>query len=270
MPLERNTVRFIDNFSAGTRASASAEYFISRGYAVVFLHRQFSLLPYSRFYSHSKNCLLDYLEPRPDGSIAVNPAYCDSMRPHLDQYLETKRRNAILFVPFVTVNGYVYYLRTIALEIRSLESRIMFYLAAAVADFYVPSGQMSEHKIQSDGGVRTLQLELEPVPKFLKPLVQSWAPYARIVSFKLETDPLILEKKARQSLRTYGHDLVIANLLATRKNKVLFVTEASTEEIALSPIQADSGIEIEQIMVDKLVKMHDMAIRDSVPPSPKY
>lgn len=28
----------------------------------------------------------------------------------------------------------------------------MFYLAAAVSDFYVPASEMPEHKIQSSGG----------------------------------------------------------------------------------------------------------------------
>ena len=37
-PLERSAVRFIDNFSSGSRGAASAEYFLERGYAVVFLH----------------------------------------------------------------------------------------------------------------------------------------------------------------------------------------------------------------------------------------
>lgn len=39
VPLEQNTVRFIDNFSAGTRGSASAEYFLEAGYDVIFIHR---------------------------------------------------------------------------------------------------------------------------------------------------------------------------------------------------------------------------------------
>ena len=38
-PLEHNTVRFVDNFSAGSRGSASAEYFLENGYAVIFLFR---------------------------------------------------------------------------------------------------------------------------------------------------------------------------------------------------------------------------------------
>lgn len=46
IPLEKNTVRFIDNFSAGTRGSASAEYLLKHGYAVIFLHRYVRLSVY--------------------------------------------------------------------------------------------------------------------------------------------------------------------------------------------------------------------------------
>lgn len=37
VPLEQQTVRYIDNFSAGTRGATSAEYFLQNGYAVIFL-----------------------------------------------------------------------------------------------------------------------------------------------------------------------------------------------------------------------------------------
>ncbi len=50
VPLEKNTVRFLDNFSQGTRGSASAEYLIKEGYAVIFMHRQGSLMPFQRCY----------------------------------------------------------------------------------------------------------------------------------------------------------------------------------------------------------------------------
>ena len=47
-PLERNTVRFIDNFSKGTRGATSAEYFTNEGYAVIFLTRAMSIQPFTR------------------------------------------------------------------------------------------------------------------------------------------------------------------------------------------------------------------------------
>lgn len=48
VPLEKNMVRFIDNFSKGTRGAASAECFLAEGFAVVYLHRRGSQFPFSR------------------------------------------------------------------------------------------------------------------------------------------------------------------------------------------------------------------------------
>lgn len=69
MPLENQTVRFIDNFSNGNRGATSAEYFLEAGYSVVFMHRQNSIQPYHRHYTHSNMGFLDYLEPKEDGSV---------------------------------------------------------------------------------------------------------------------------------------------------------------------------------------------------------
>ena len=47
VPLEKNMVRFIDNFSKGERGSTSAESFLAQGYIVVFLYRSGSTFPFS-------------------------------------------------------------------------------------------------------------------------------------------------------------------------------------------------------------------------------
>lgn len=60
VPLEHNTVRFVDNFSAGNRGAASTEYFLEQGYAVIFMHRQKSLEPFTRHFNGQK--LLDMLD----------------------------------------------------------------------------------------------------------------------------------------------------------------------------------------------------------------
>ena len=57
VPLENNTVRFIDNFSAGTRGASSAERFLSHGYSVIFLHREFSLTPFNRCLLYTSRCV---------------------------------------------------------------------------------------------------------------------------------------------------------------------------------------------------------------------
>ena len=287
VPLENQTVRFIDNFSAGTRGATSAEYFLEAGYAVIFLHRQFSLLPYSRHYSHSTNCFLDFLEeaftttttiptisrPGPVGAgaevraglpdcaarvsdreevvageprVQVPQQYLMPMLTVLRKYRRAKAHNLLLLLPFTTITSYLFTLREIAMCMRPLANMAMFYLAAAVSDFFVPPSRMVEHKIQSGnipsemllkklrdkthaeedetakvvlaqgkdekplvdgthdrqkntpvdpgavgaGSGQKLVIDLDPVPKFLKKLVEAWAPDAMIISFKVIPSPL--------------------------------------------------------------------------------
>ncbi|PSN63238.1 phosphopantothenate-cysteine ligase-like protein, partial [Corynespora cassiicola Philippines] len=248
VPLETQTVRYIDNFSAGTRGATSAEYFLAQGYAVIFLHRQFSLLPYSRHYSHNTRSFLDFMKEE-DGRVVVDEQHQEQMVRVLRQYDEVKRENKLLILSFVTISEYLWDLREVAKLMQPLGPSAMFYLAAAVSDFFVPHDRMVEHKIQSNEEFsqgpeeqsnavkpaartegRSLIIDLEPVPKFLKQLVDGWAPEGMIVSFKLETDPSILVKKADYSLRKYSHHLVIGNLLATRKWEVVFVSALEGEK----------------------------------------
>ena len=234
VPLENQTVRFIDNFSAGTRGATSAEYFLEEGYAVIFLHRQYSLLPYSRHYSHSTNCFLDFMEEGGSGDgtgdVIVRQEYQEKMRHVLRQYQAAKKDRLLLLLPFTTVTEYLFELRSLANLMKPLGSRALFYLAAAVSDFFIPKDRMAEHKIQSSseqpGTGKQLVINLDPVPKFLSTLVSSWAPAgSMIISFKLETDPSLLVSKAEQALDRYGHDLVVGNLLTTRKWEVVVVAK---------------------------------------------
>ena len=257
VPLENQTVRFIDNFSAGTRGATSAEYFLQHGYAVIFLHRQYSLLPYSRHYSHSTNCFLDFMEENEKGDVTVRDEYQADMRKVLRQYADAKKNGTLLLLPFVSITEYLWNLREIATLMKPLGSSALFYLAAAVSDFFVPKDRMVEHKIQSSEELhkhadiipdhaaspdkvepipaahlenKSLIIDLDPVPKFLKRLVDGWAPHGMIVSFKLETDPTILTSKANHALRKYAHHLVIGNLLRTRKWEVVFISALDGEK----------------------------------------
>ncbi|KAG0676699.1 hypothetical protein C6P42_001169 [Pichia californica] len=253
VPLENNTVRFIDNFSAGTRGATSAEYFLENNYSVIFLHREFSLLPYSRHFSHTTNCLLDHLNFSTDGKkVEVDQSLQNDLFNVLKKYQNVKDKNMLLLVPFTTVHQYLFTLKLIAQELSVIGSNALFYLAAAVSDFFLPSSRIPEHKIQSNDHGGKLVVDLEPVPKFLKRLVDSWAPIAMIVSFKLETDNSILIKKARNALERYNHQLVIGNLLQNRKFQVVFVTQNEENWIKLSNNQINNKIEIESLIIPKI------------------
>lgn len=305
VPLENQTVRFIDNFSAGTRGATSAEYFLEAGYAVMFLHRQFSLLPYSRHYSHSTNCFLDFMAEDQNNEVVVNSDYQGKMLEVLRKYKAARKGNRLLLLPFTTITEYLWHLREIAKIMRPLGPKSLFYLAAAVSDFFLPQDRLSEHKIQSSehgkpeshnsrpSSSQKLVIDLDPVPKFLKSLVDGWAPEGMIVSFKLETDPSLLVPKAHQALARYSHHLVIGNLLSSRQYEVVFVSPGSQERWIKVPLHrrttslsklSESGegmletdtdsperdirggksrVEIESLIVPEVVQMHQRFILGS-------
>ncbi|KAH3679581.1 hypothetical protein WICMUC_000914 [Wickerhamomyces mucosus] len=265
VPLENNTVRFIDNFSAGTRGATSAEYFLELGYAVIFLHREFSLLPYSRHYSHTTNCFLDYMT-QIDGKIEINPKYSKRMLEIYQKYQYARDQSLLLLLPFTTVNQYLFSLKTVSKTLHLINTKALFYLAAAVSDFFLPISKLPEHKIQAqDHNGGKLVVNLDPVPKFLRRLVDSWAPGAMIASFKLETDENILLKKSRQALKRYNHQLVIGNLLQTRKKEVVFVSkDAASEPVwcRLTDEELKLGVDIESLIIPHVIKAHQEWIEE--------
>jgi phosphopantothenate-cysteine ligase len=127
----------------GTRGSTSAEYFLSSGYAVIFLHRQHSLKPFSRHYSHSLNPFLDLLDLSDSSSsseqtISISDTQKSSLLPVLQAYKSAQSSGSLLQMDFTTVNDYLWILREMAGIMSVLERRGMFYLAAAVSDFFLP------------------------------------------------------------------------------------------------------------------------------------
>ena len=130
----------------------------------------------------------------------------------------------LLRISFETLFEYLVYLRAIAETLAPFGPRAAFYLAAAVSDFFVPLSSMAEHKIQSsEFGAQGLTLQLAKTPKMLGALRESWAPRAFVVGFKLETEEAILVAKAAKSIASYGLHAVVANILETRKERVLIV-----------------------------------------------
>ncbi|PVU86272.1 hypothetical protein BB559_006570 [Furculomyces boomerangus] len=230
VPLENNTVRFIDNFSAGTRGSASAEMFIKK-----------------QHYSMPELGFLDFLNVDDSGNIHVKESLKKSLVQDIKTFNDAISDNRLIMPSFISLSDYLFALREITFQLSTLGPKSMFYLAAAVSDFFIPSKEMVEHKIQSSDG--ELSLKMNQVPKFLKPL--------------LETDEKMLEPKARLSLEKYGHQAVVANMLHTRKQVVWIIQKEhieSAEEIRLTDEQIKKGVEIEDFLIERLVALHDKFI----------
>ena len=165
-------------------------------------------------------------------------------------------------ISFTSLADYMWYLRGVCERLGTLGSRVMLYMAAAVSDFYIPSSAMPKHKIQSSEGTPKIQLQL--VPKMLHPLVKYWVPDAYVISFKLETDPELLESKAIKALQTYHHQMVIANLLNNRKRKVSIIESSDDPNnlvnnktvIELGDSEIENGTEIEERIISFVCDIH--------------
>lgn len=145
VPLERNCVRFIDNFSRGNRGAYSVESFLRQGYAVIFLTRAGSAQPFVVEFQEELNVhsLADVFRIGEDGKLCL-----DAISSH-NQLVDAAKQAAVVIkegtylqVQFTTLFEYLTYLHGIAKQLDGLGAHAMFYLAAAVADFFVPWSDM--------------------------------------------------------------------------------------------------------------------------------
>ncbi|KAL3661347.1 hypothetical protein V7S43_013551 [Phytophthora oleae] len=264
VPLERNTVRFLDNFSTGSRGAASVEYMLGLGYAVIYVHRPGSIAPFARHLQRATCSSLDvdFLQhvdvSTRNGNVheqqirvlVEDPTTKKNVVDAVNKLRSVRATNTLLSLPFTSVDDYFFALRMVATCVAPWKDRALFLLAAAVSDFYIPQQDLSEHKIQSRAG--PLELTLQQVPKMLGVLRHNWAPQSFVVSFKLETDWDILRKKAKQAISKYAMHLVIANELHSRFDEVLLITDKDERAITRPKEEAD----IEAALMEAVARMH--------------
>ncbi|VFQ84058.1 unnamed protein product [Cuscuta campestris] len=250
VPLERRCVRYIDNFSSGHRGAASTEYFLKSGYSVIFLYRRGTCQPFCR--DLPDNALIECLQYNDASSLQVDHKCAEVVRRAITEHQAAVAGGSLIKLPFTTIFEYLQMLKLIAELLRSIGPSAMFYLAAAVSDFYVPWESMTVHKIQSGAG--PLDMQLAQVPKMLSVLRSEWAPMAFCISFKLETDKDILLEKADMALRKYGMHMVVANELLTRKEEVTVV--APNEKIIVKRDESQVGADVENPLINLIVERH--------------
>jgi phosphopantothenate---cysteine ligase (ATP) len=153
-------------------------------------------------------------------SLCLDSSFQDELQSY------QRLRENLLYIPFSTVDHYLSYLETLSQlidriyhsEEQDLRGNVLYYLAAAVSDFYLLPNKLFEHKIQSGSG---LVLSLDPVPKLLPLLTSTWASCSYVVSFKLETDRNLVIEKATRAIQNYGVHSVIANQLQVSHSSLI-------------------------------------------------
>ena len=177
MPLERNAVRYLLNFSTGRRGAKSTEYFLQSGFPVIYLHSKGSCLPWTErnissvkdvdcrspeagsaswtFFSFVRlidwliDCLIDWLIDWLTGLLNSGCTVVPSLGWRIAYSSlqisepEMKRFTSMTcFVEYQDLDEYLFYLRRISEIITRHFQRNIIYLSAAVSDYYIPFDQM--------------------------------------------------------------------------------------------------------------------------------
>eukprot|EP01080_Neovahlkampfia_damariscottae_P011181 gene11181-4001_t len=249
VPLEKNTVRSITNFSTGTRGANSAEEFLKHGYAVIFVHALNSKKPFTNQLSIGNGVEIKNKE--------IQLVLSEEMKKKLILQQQVMEENLMIQIQFENIAEYLLLLRVIGELMEPLGKKVIIYAAAAVvSDFYLPISKMEEHKIQSRD-IEQLELRLDPTPKMLKPLRDKWAPSCFLITFKLETDETLLKKKIDYAIEKYKMNLVVGNILATRFVK-LYICDGKEMKI----IERLSDERIENFLIKELVMEHLLFLKE--------
>jgi phosphopantothenate---cysteine ligase (ATP) len=254
VPLEKHTVRFIDNFSTGARGSSLCENLLYQDYVVIFLYRSGSLRPFLRHATKELGSTDDLATI--SKAISVHQHY-------------SKTRSKLIEVPFTTLQDYMHLLRFLCESLSQYGSRALFLSSAAVSDFYIPWNEMAEHKLQSrdftsekttsfplsppsSPPAAALHLQLKAVPKILGMVKGQWAPSICLFSFKLETDSSLLVPKACNAIKSYHVDGVIANELYSRYTDVSIIHTLQSDSDHAGDINDDYSNELVGLRVVRI------------------
>ena len=244
VPLEVNTVRFIDNFSTGRRGAISAEHFLYNECAVIFIHRQTAPLPFKRRIDTSAN----------DLSVTT-------IQTAMNEYQHFVNARRLKVIPFVTISDYVHVIGAVATEILSVGARAIWFAAAAVSDMFVRNCSLAEHKLHTKDN-EPMTLTLWPTPKLL-PMMRVWCPQSYIVSFKLETEVSRLHQSGLKALERYRVNCVVGNELHTRHKRVTLMTADMTTVIEPS----NTDVELESELVTRVLQLHASYVIQQMPHS---
>nr|XP_025886293.1 phosphopantothenate--cysteine ligase 2-like [Solanum lycopersicum] len=135
VPLEKQCVRYIDNFSSGHRGATSTEYFLKAGYSVVFLYRRGSCQPFCS--TLPDDPLLECFSVADDSSIEVDALHAETVKRAITESLTAVAEGILLKLPFTTIFEYLQFAlwRLVALRLMFIWS-----LADSTANFCVFEG----------------------------------------------------------------------------------------------------------------------------------
>lgn len=235
----------LDNFSTGTRGSLICENLFLKNQFCIFFYRKNSKMPFTEFFDNSEN------EKKFNNNLQKH--FQIKIKNFKNKMLKVK--NKIFFIEFEYVHEYVYKLIKINNFLKKFLSskKIIFIYAAAVSDFIIKKKDLNKNLdlLKKD----ELEIPLTKMIKtlnFLKNSKNEKNIFFRI-SFKLETNSDILEKKVYQAFQKSGSDIVIGNLLQTRYKEIFFYYKKNNIIEKKYFVKNNNNQVLEKIIVEKIL-----------------
>ena len=253
-------LHYIDCESSGNRGAACAEGLLRRGYAVIFLYRDGSLLPFSRHFAKSiKNgAFMDLLKvDKATDTIRVDTS--DSRKALfyslLKEYQESQEQ--MLTISFETIQEYLRLLRAASQALNIAEHRGMLFLTAAVLNFYAPQSETRRDRLHYTD--EKYSVGLHRAPNLRRMIRHVWCPKAFLVTFRLELTDSDTIESAHRDMETWGSNVVVGNNLNTRGEQLVLVTEQ--EDLYLT---RPENATVETPLISTINSLHRDFLRQSV------
>ncbi|OQR92318.1 hypothetical protein ACHHYP_03818 [Achlya hypogyna] len=261
-----NTQGSMDAVSYGDRGAASAEQFLRAGYAVIFLHRQGSLAPFSRHFQRyiQDNVFMSMCQMDDEGSLVFRSDDADR-KAFIAEVLESSQATSsrLFHLRFTTVQQYLYYLRMAASALEPVGTRGLILLGASVLDYYVPPSSATAaiySSLNADSMPTSpsrkekdaLTLNLVRTPNLIRKIRKEFAPTAFLVTLKAIEDKNLMHEAAYNDIERWGVDLVVANS-PMLPDELALISEQ--EEFIVAPKKLD-GVEIDTLCAASLVEAH--------------
>lgn len=225
VPLDANTDTFVD-LSAKIQehqGPACAEYLLSIGYAVIFLHRADSMQPFTRhFQKYIQNgAFMSMFHVREQGLVVEGLDLGQQVKFQNLTLLYSDSKDRLLNLSFTTVQQYLLLLRLTSQAVSAAKNRGLVILAATVMDFYVP---MHAHDVgtKSKG---EFSVNFVRVPNLIKRVRKQWCPQAFLVTLKHEFEDGQMIEAAHVAIEKYGMDVIAGMYGHEYAHEILLITE---------------------------------------------
>ncbi|EEY69435.1 uncharacterized protein PITG_05669 [Phytophthora infestans T30-4] len=272
VPLDPENDTFVDAAPQvqEQRGPACAEYLLQLGYAVIFVHREDSLRPFTRHFQRyiQNGAFMDMFRMQDNGLVLSGMDLSQQLQFQKIAQLYTECSTRVLNLSFTSVQQYLMLTRITAQAMEVAKDRGIVVLAATLMDFYVPvapsasatedahdtdsaeassssSSSSSKHgttkhikKLAKKIGKKKsdeFSVNFVRVPNIIRKIRKDWCPKAYLVTCKHQLASGEDIEDAHADLEKWGVDVIAGN---HHLREILLITEQE-EAIVSCPDDED-------------------------------